>query len=279
MRSFDSKFGAAAKLLLERGFDNTPVGIILGTGMSEAADIISIRERVFYNELPGLPDSSVAFQSPSLVFGTIGRTPVVCADGRFHFYEGHPMRDVVSIVYLMYRLGVKRLVINSAVGGINDAYATGTLVMVTDHLNLSSVNPLIGLRGVDNKMLFPNMLDAYDEDMAALVRKASIACAIPIREGVLAYLPGPAFETRSELRMLAAIGADLIGWSMVPEVMFARATGIKVCGLCCVSDVSAPHEVVEADIDAIVNVCKKAAPELAALLGETIKIMNTAGSL
>jgi len=278
MNGFETQFGAAAKLLLSRGFGDSPLGIILGTGMSGAAGIIDVRERIPFNELPGLPTSSVAFQSPSFISGRVGHTPVVCADGRFHFYEGHLMRDVVSIVYLMHRLGVKRLFINSAVGGINKSYSQGDLVMVADHINLSSVNPLIGLRGPDNRMLFPNMLDAYDADMASLIRKVSAAGSISVKEGVLAYLPGPAFETRSELRMLAALGADLVGWSMVPEVLFARATGMTVCGICCVSDVSDPDVAVEADLDDIVDVCKKAAPGFAALLDDVIKTMSPAGN-
>ncbi|MBI5885529.1 MAG: purine-nucleoside phosphorylase [Deltaproteobacteria bacterium] len=277
MNGFEAQFGAAARCLLNNGFGETPVGIILGTGMSEAADIIDVRERISFIDLPGLPASSVAFQSPSFISGMVGRTPVVCADGRFHFYEGHTMREVVSIVYLMHRLGVKRLFVNSAVGGINKSYVQGDLVMVSDHINLSTLNPLIGLRGADGRMLFPNMIDAYDADMSSLFKKVSAANAITVKEGVLAYLPGPAFETRSELRMLAALKADLVGWSMVPEVLFARALGIAVCGICCVSDVSDPDVVIEADIDDIVKVCKKAAPDYAALLNDSIRTMSPAG--
>lgn len=270
MNGFEKQFGAAAKYLVDGGFGESPVGMILGTGMSEAAGIIDVRARIPFADLPDMPASTVAFQSPSFIYGNIGQTPVICADGRFHFYEGHDMREVASIVYLMHRLGVKRIFINSAVGGINKTYAKGDLVMVSDHINMSSANPLIGLRDTDNKMYFPNMLDAYDVDMAGLIKKASAANETPIKEGVLAYLPGPAFETRGELRMLAMLGADLVGWSMVPEVLFARAIGMAVCGICCVSDISDPDCAIEADLDDIVEVCKKAASGFSALLNTAV---------
>ncbi|MBI5562819.1 MAG: purine-nucleoside phosphorylase [Deltaproteobacteria bacterium] len=286
MKTFDAQFGQAVDYLRSFRFGGDgaePMGLMLGTGMSSVIDIIDIERRVALAEIPGLPSSSVAFQSPSFISGRIGDAPVVCADGRFHFYEGHSMREVVSIVYVMRELGVKRLIINSAVGGINKDYEQGDLVMVNDHINLSTANPLIGLKGEDGKMLFPNMIDAYHKETGAALKTAAAANAVMLKEGVLAYLPGPAFETRAELRLLRALGADLIGWSMVPEVSFARALGMEVAGICCVSDISNPDTAAPANLDDIVEACRSASERLSAILLRTMdgvsnNIVKTNGS-
>lgn len=279
MKNFESQFGPAVDYLKSKGFTNAPVGIMLGTGMSSVSGIIEDKRRVPLTEIPGLPQSAVAFQSPSISYGRIGGTPVVCTDGRFHFYEGLTMREVVSIVYVMRCLGVGRLFINSAVGGINSSYHPGDLVLVNDHINLSTANPLIGLRGQHGKMVFPNMIGAYHAETISLLKLSAAKNSISLKEGVLAYLPGPAFETRSELRLLAALGADLVGWSMVPEVIFARALGIETAGICCISDISDPGVAQEASIDDIVEVCENAAGSLAAILTNAVKTMMPAQKL
>lgn len=262
MNGFEKAFGKVAAFLRKEGFKDAQTGIILGTGMSSVVDSFSIDRRVSFKDVPGLPASSVGFQSPSIISGRLGKEGVMASTGRFHFYEGHSMRTVASIVYVMHRMGVKRLFINSAVGGINEGYSPGDLILVKDHIYLCTDSPLIGLRDELGHMLFPNLIDAYD----AGERERLGRLGKGMKEGILAFLPGPAFETRAELAFLKSLGADLIGWSMAPEVMMARALGMKVAAICCVSDISNPATVVKADLGEIVDVCKRAAPVYADFL-------------
>lgn len=270
MKIFEKTFSKSAAFLKKKGFGQSPVGIILGTGMGSVAGMIDVKARTVMSAVPGLPRSSVRFQKPFFIHGRIGATDVVCTDGRYHFYEGHSMRDVCSIVYIMHRFGVKRLFINSAVGGINKGFRVGDLVAVKDHINLSGLNPAAGLRDKDGKAVFPDMIDAYDERGRRDLKSAARSEGVGVKEGVLAYLPGPSFETRAELRFIEKAGADLIGWSMVPEVIFARALGMSVTGICCVSDISNPKSVTHADLDEIVVACERSASKLTRVMKRVV---------
>lgn len=270
MRIFEKAYSKSAAFLKKKGFGHSPVGIILGTGMSSVAGAIDVKSRAAMSAVPGLPRSSVRFQRPFFIHGRVGATDVICTDGRYHFYEGHSLRDVCSIVYLMHWFGVKRLFINSAVGGINRGYRVGDLVLVKDHINLSGLNPAAGLRDLDGKAIFPDMIDAYDEAGRKAFLSAARSEGVGVKEGVLAYLPGPSFETRAELKFIEKAGADLIGWSMVPEVIFARALGMSVTGICCVSDISNPKSVTHADLDEIVVACEGSASKLTRVMKRVV---------
>ncbi len=270
MRIFERTYSRSAAFLKKKGFGQSPVGIILGTGMSAVAGAIVVNARADMGAVPGLPRSSVKFQRPFFMQGRIGQTDVICTDGRYHFYEGHSLRDVCSIVYVMHMFGVKRLFITSAVGGINKAFKVGDIVLVKDHINLSGLNPAAGLRDGDGHAVFPDMIDAYDEAGRKDFLSAARSEGVAMKEGVLAYLPGPSFETRAELKFIEKAGADLIGWSMVPEVIFARALGMSVTGICCVSDISNPKSVTHADLDDIVSVCERSAAGLTRVMKRAV---------
>jgi len=270
MRLFERTFSRSVAFLKKKGFGQSPVGIILGTGMSSVAGAIDVKARALMSAVPGLPRSSVRFQKPFFIHGRIGETDVVCTDGRYHFYEGHSLRDVCSIVYIMHRFGVKRLFINSAVGGINKDFKVGNLVLVKDHINLSGLNPAAGLRDKDGKAVFPDMIDAYDERGRKDFLTAARLEGVGVKKGVLAYLPGPSFETRAELKFIERAGADLIGWSMVPEVIFARALGMAITGVCCVSDISNPKSVTHAKLNEIVLACERSASGLTKIMKRVV---------
>lgn len=266
MDRFKKNLESTYVYLKEKGVQEAPFGLILGTGMTSATDIITTSKRVSFDEIPNFPNSNVRFHKGYLLGGKIGNRQVLCMEGRYHYYEGYSMREVCYPIYVLYKMGVRQLIITSAVGGIREDFINGDLVLVKDHINLCSVNPLIGLRDESGGTIFPNMLDAYDEKGRRTLKEIAVRNNINLKEGVLAYLPGPNFETKAELRCLSYMGADLIGWSMVPEVLMSRALNISTIGICCVSDLSHPATAVPADLDEIVSICNEASGKLSTLI-------------
>lgn len=261
--------------LKEKGVQGASFGLILGTGMDPVVDIITGRKDVPYNGIPGFPQTDTSFHKGHLIWGRIGDRNVLCMKGRFHYYEGYSMREVGYPVYVLYKLGVRRLIIMSAVGGISRDYEVGDLVLVKDHINLCSANPLIGMRSEEGGVIFPNMVDAYDGEGRRVLKKIARSEKIALKEGVLAYLPGPNFETRAELQGLSRMGADMIGWSMVPEVLVSRALNIRTLGICCISDLANPATVVPADLGEIVSVCHRASGKISTLIRHAVMELDS----
>lgn len=271
MNQFKKAFKEVSIYLRGKGIQEASLGIILGTGMNDVLDIISIEKEIPLKDIPHFPASNVGFQKGSFIYGSIGGKKLLCMNGRYHYYEGHSMMEIVFPIYVLHKMGIKHLFITSAVGGINRNYRKGDIVLVKDHINLCSVNPLIGLRDEDGNVIFPNMVDAYDKEAIRSVKKVANKKGIKLKEGVLAYLPGPNFETIAELRLLSSVGADMVGWSMVPEVLMSRALNIRTTGICCISDISNPDAVVPANLDDIVDVCIKASDKLSILIKDFVK--------
>lgn len=274
MDRFRKHFESTYSYLKEKGVHKASIGLILGTGMDSVVSIITKNKSVPYAEIPCFPQSNVNFHKGQLVWGEIANKKVLCMKGRYHHYEGYSLREVCYPVYALYKLGVRQLIITSAVGGICKDYAKGDLLLVKDHINLSSANPLIGMRGEKGEIIFPNMLDAYDEKGRQMLKRLGMERGIDLKEGVLAYLPGPNFETRAELQSLSSMGADMIGWSMVPEVLMSRALNIRTIGICCVSDISNPATAVPADLNEIISVCNKASSRIATLVQHAVGELN-----
>lgn len=274
MDRFKKCFESTYSYLKEKGIQETSFGLILGTGLDPVVGIIEKKRRIPYDGIPYFPKSNANFHKGHLVWGMMGDRKVLCMEGRYHYYEGYSMREVCYPTYVLYKLGVRQLIVTSAVGGIREDYVKGDLVLVKDHINLCSANPLIGMRGEDGGIIFPSMLDAYDEKGIQVLKKIARDKKIDLKEGVLAYLPGPNFETRAELQSLSYMGADLVGWSMVPEVLMSRALNIRTIGICCVSDLSHPDAVVPADLDEIVSVCKEASGRLSTLIHHAVRELN-----
>jgi purine-nucleoside phosphorylase len=201
-----------------------------------------------------------------LIFGTLAGKRVVAMQGRFHYYEGYSMQQIVFPVRVMKFLGVKTLVVSNACGGINPLFPPGTIMAITDHINLLGDNPLIGPN--DNRIgpRFPDMSEPYSKRLVELVSKVAIENKIRIERGVYASMSGPSLETRAEYRMLKVIGADVIGMSTVPEVIAAVHAGIEVLGLSVITDSCLPDALEPADISKIIAVADKAEPVLVKLI-------------
>jgi purine-nucleoside phosphorylase len=214
-------------------------GIILGSGLGSFADAVERQTVIPYSALPDFPTSSVLGHAGRLVLGHLGDVSIVAMQGRIHGYEGYAPEQVGFPTRVLCRLGIEHLTVTNAAGGINLGFATGELMAITDHMNLSGNNPLIGHNDERLGPRFPDMTHAYDRGALHLLRRTAAAEMITLQEGVYAGLSGPCFETPAEIRMLRALGADAVGMSTVPEVIVAAHMGVKVTGISCITNLAA----------------------------------------
>ncbi len=259
----------AAWQSLAAGTESRPgVGVILGSGLGAFAGTVA-GDTVPFSSIRGLPKPTV-FGHAGLF--KVGKRVAVMA-GRIHYYEGHSMDDVVLPVFLLARLGVRTLIVTNAAGGVNRSFSPGELVLIKDHVNLQGVNPLRG-PNPDLGPRFPDMSSVYTPELRALARSAS---AVPLQEGVYAAFAGPSYETPAEIRMLSAIGVDLVGMSTVPEVIAAGYLGLRVLGISCVTNMAAGIMDQPLDHAEVIRAGKEAEPRFAALLAGTIERLQAAG--
>lgn len=217
----------------------TPVlGVILGSGLGGLADLVEDTIIIPYADIPNFPQSSVKGHEGNLVIGKIGDVCLMMMQGRFHYYEGFSMKEVCFPVYVMKLLGTEKLIVTNACGGINRSFAPGDLMLITDFINFSGNNSLIGVNDDRFGPRFPDMSEPYAKDFRAIAEKAAQEQNIDYKEGVYALFPGPCFETAAEIRMFAAIGADVVGMSTVPETIAANYMGLKVLGISCITNMA-----------------------------------------
>jgi purine-nucleoside phosphorylase len=225
-----------AAALREKAGDLRPdVGIILGSGLGGLADNIESGNRVPFRDVPGFPSATVAGHAGALVAGQLGGKSVVALAGRFHMYAGHTAAVAAFPVRVMHALGARTLIASNAAGAIRDDLAPGDLMIIEDHINLTFTNPLTGpVQEGDER--FPDMSHPYDAELRYLLSKVAEREKIQLKSGVYACLPGPSFETRAEVRMLARLGADAVGMSTVPEVIVARTLRMRVAAVSCITN-------------------------------------------
>jgi purine-nucleoside phosphorylase len=226
---------------VEAAFEEPEVGIILGTGLGGLVGSIEIAAAVDYRDIPGFPVSTVEGHSGRLIFGRLGGKRVVAMQGRFHYYEGYEPWQVVFPVRVMKFLGIRTLFVSNASGGINPAFRTGDVMVITDHINLIP-NPLIGPNIAELGPRFPDMHGCYDPGLRAIAREVAAGEGIDLRHGVYVGGTGPTFETQAEYRYFGAIGGDAAGMSTTPEVIAARHMGIPVFGASIITNVGLSEE-------------------------------------
>lgn len=215
------------------------VGVVLGSGLGEFADRVTEKSVCEYADIPHFRKVSVAGHAGRLVLGRIGATPVAVLQGRYHYYEGHDISDVVFPVRVLAKLGITSLLLTNAAGGINRELKPGDLMVIRDHINLMGVNPL---RGANDERLgprFPDMSNVYDSVYQDVIAAAQKEIGLMVKRGVYLALSGPSYETPAEIRMLAALGADAVGMSTVPEAICARHMGVRVAGISCITNLAA----------------------------------------
>ena len=215
------------------------VAIVLGSGLGDFADGLANAVTMPYDTLPHWPQSRVVGHAGKLVVGSVAGKRVAALSGRVHVYEGHPMATVVFAVRVMARLGVPRLILTNAAGGINTDFGQGALMIMDDHINLMGSNPLIGPNDDRLGPRFPDMSEVYSRRLRGLAAAAAGAAGIAVRHGVYVAVHGPSYETPAEIRAFRAIGADAVGMSTAPEAIAARHMGVEVLGISCITNMAA----------------------------------------
>jgi len=270
VESYRNKVLQAAKFIQERIKIAPSIGFVMGTGLSEMADVIEISEKIDYQDIPYFPVSTVQTHRGRLIFGIISGRNVVAMQGRVHFYEGYHMRDVTFPIRVMQTLGVSVLIITNAAGGINPLFSTGDIMLIADHINLMGTNPLIGPNEDTWGPRFPDMSQAYDGGLMALAEKVALEQKIRLQKGVYVALPGPSLETGAEIRFLKTIGADAVGLSTVPEVIVAVHARMRVLGFSIITNMNLADNLTPSLEDDIIAVAQRTAPKLKSIVAGVI---------
>jgi purine-nucleoside phosphorylase len=245
---------------------NPEIGIILGTGLGGLVKEINIKKSISYKDIPNFPVSTVEGHQGKLIFGELGGKNVVAMQGRFHFYEGYTMSEVVFPVRVMKFLGIKKLVVSNASGGVNPNFEIGDIMIINDHINLFPTNPLIGPNINTLGTRFPDMSDAYDPTLIEKIQSIAKELNIKIVNGVYAGLTGPTLETPAEYSYIRNIGADAVGMSTVPEVIAARHMKIPCFGISVITDLGVPGKIVKVTHQDVQNVASNAEKYLTKLI-------------
>jgi purine-nucleoside phosphorylase len=236
--STEGAIKAAAAIRAHAVSHQPKIGVILGSGLGGLVKSIGDAARIPFRDIPGFPEATVSGHEGAVIVGSLGGRDVVALSGRFHMYEGHPAALAAFPVRVFHALGAQELFVSNAAGGISPRLAVGDLMMISDHLNLMGTNPLVG-EAQKGEIRFPDMTDAYNPGLRWLLRTSAEKLGITLREGVYAGLLGPSYETPSEVKMLRLLGADAVGMSTVPEVIVARALGMRVAGVSCITNAAA----------------------------------------
>lgn len=250
------------------------VGVILGTGLGDFAGALEAETVFPYRDIPHFPVSTVESHAGELHVGKLAGRTVAVMKGRVHYYEGYTMRQVAFPVRVLKAIGCDTVVITNASGGMNPDMPPGTIVVVTDHINLMGDNPLIGENDDALGPRFPDMSESYDRALLSLAERSALDLKIPLQRAVFVAVPGPNLETAAEYRFLRWVGADVVGMSLVPENLAAVHGGQRVLALSVVTDACLPDHLEPAELATIVATAGRAAPSLIALVTEVVRRLN-----
>ncbi len=265
-----SKIQETASWLKAKMTTSPTTAIILGTGLGRLTDEIEITQTFPYTEIPNFPQSTVEGHNGMLIFGKLGGKDVLAMQGRFHYYEGYPMKEVTFAVRVMYELGIKTLYVSNASGGTNPQFSVGDIMIITDHINYFPEHPLRG-KNFPTGPRFPDMHETYDKQLIALADEIAKEKGIKVQHGVYLGTQGPTFETPAEYRMFARWGADAVGMSTVPEVIVAHHCGIKVFGISIITDLGGFDNPVEVSHEEVQRAANEVQPKMAEIMREMIR--------
>lgn len=249
------------------------VGVILGSGLGEYANEIEIVATVDYHDIEGFPVSTVIGHKGRFVFGYVGKVPVVIMQGRVHYYEGYPMQDVVLPTRLMGLMGIKKLLLTNASGGLNENFKGGDLMIITDHITTGVPSPLIGPNIEELGTRFPDMSEVYSKRLQGVIKEAASEIGLNVQEGVYVQFTGPNFETPAEVRLAKLWGGDAVGMSTAVEAMAARHMGLEVCGISCVTNMAAGIQKTPLTHEEVQEAADKVAKDFKLLVDTVIRKM------
>lgn len=247
------------------------IGLILGTGLGKLAERIDVQHTIPYDSLPHFPVSTVESHQGRLLIGTLEGVPVVCMQGRMHVYEGYSAREVTFPIRVVAGLGIECLLITTACGGMNPAYRRGELMLLSDHINLQGVNPLVGPNVDEWGPRFPDMSEPYDVALRARAKQIANKHAIKLHEGVYVSVLGPNLETKAEYRFLRAIGADVVGMSTTPEVTVARHMDLRVMAIGIITDECFPDTLQPVTLEEVLEAAGIAEPKLTTIMSDIVE--------
>ncbi len=267
------KIKAAAEYIRARVSMRPTIGLVLGSGLGEYADTLEDAVRIAYSEIPSFPVPTIPGHSGALVIGRKCGQEVVVLQGRIHYYEGLPQQEITLPIRVLAALGVKTVVLTNACGGVNLAFKPGDLMLISDHINYSGANPLIGPNMDEFGPRFPDMSDLYTASLRRQIKQKAQESGISLREGVYAMYSGPNYETPAEIRMFRILGADTVGMSTVPEAIVAGHCGMQVVGVSCVTNMAAgvlPVKLSHEEVTETANRVKKVFQKLIDLIVEIL---------
>jgi len=245
--------------------------IVLGSGLGSLVEDISVEKEIPYKEIPNFPVSTVKGHKGSLIFGTLNGKKVLAMNGRFHFYEGYDMKAVTFPERVFWQMGIRKLVVSNASGGVNRSFTIGDVMLIKDHINFFPEHPLRGANDERFGPRFVNMSEPYSKKMLQVVREYAAEKSIEIKEGTYLGLQGPTFETLAEYRMVRNMGGDAVGMSTVPEVIVARHMDMEVFGISVITDIGTEEFIEEVNHQEVLKAAKKAEPIVRELVGKLVE--------
>src|SRR3989475_4516104 len=256
----------AAEQIRSRANARPSVAIVLGSGLGAFADELTESTSLAYKEIPGFARATVEGHAGRLVIGRAGEVPIAAMQGRFHFYEGYSLEDVTFPIRVLKLLGVRTIILTNAAGSLNTEFTPGSLMVITDHINLLGVNPLVGPNDVRFGPRFPDLTSVYARRLQDLVISEANAIGLDMRRGIYAALSGPSYETPAEIHMVRTLGADAVGMSTVPEAIVARHMNIEVIGISCITNLAAGVSDVPVDHSQVMATGERVRAEFSELL-------------
>lgn len=245
--------------------------LILGTGLGQLAEEMDIQAEISYDKIPHFPVSTVESHAGKLLFGILGGKEVVAMQGRFHYYEGYNMQQIVFPLRVLKANGADTLFVSNACGGMNPNYSAGDIMLIRDHINMLGDNPLIGPNDDELGPRFPDMSEPYSERLMDIAKNVALECNLQMHQGVYVALSGPMLETKSEYRFLRLIGADVVGMSTVPEVIAAVHMGMEVLGISAITDECFPDSLKPTNIEEILEAAAISEPKMTRVIVEVLK--------
>lgn len=270
LQSTMKNLNESVKYLEGVGMKSPEIGIILGTGLNKLVDKIDVECTIPYEDIPHFPVSTVEFHKGELIYGELAGKKVIAMHGRFHYYEGYSLKEVVFPVRVMKLMGISTLLVSNACGTMNMDFPKGSLMMLTDHINMLGDNPLIGPNYDELGPRFPDMSEPYSREINDLMRNIAKERGITLHEGVYVAFPGPMLETRAEYRYLRNIGADVVGMSTVPEAIAARHMDLPCAAVSVITDECDPDNLAVANIVDILKTAAIAEKDLIVLFEELV---------